>query len=93
MSDVESAERCGVMMNGEWVLSEVGSSEMVIRAESVSYLEPIELMQLGSNARIMHVGLFGMIQLCLELIMSQFSNRSTLYTLRPFLGGEPCLTI
>ena len=81
------------MMDGEWVLSEVGSSEMVIRAESASYLDSIELMQLGSNATISHVGLFGMIKLCLELIMSQFSHRSTLDTLRPFLGGESCLAI
>ena len=82
---MQSAER------EKW--SEVLSSEMVSSAESVSYLDSIELMQLGSNATIRHVGLFGMIQLCLELFMSQFSHHSTLYALRPFLGGELCLTI
>ena len=73
--------------------SEVLSSEMVGSAESVSYLDSIELMQLGSNATISHVGLFGMIKLCLELFMSQFSDHSTLNALRPFLGGEPCLAM
>ena len=83
-------------MNAEcresWGLGEV-TSEMAISAESVSYLDSVELMQLGSNATIMHVGLFGMIQLCLELVMSQFPHRSTLNVLRLLLGGEPCLAI
>ena len=69
------------------------TGEMVISAESVSYLDSVELMQLGSNATIRHVGLFGMLQLCLELFMSQFSHHSTLYALRPLLGGEPYLAI
>ena len=49
--------------------SEVLSSVMVISAESVSFLDSVELIQLGSDATISHVGLFRMIQLCLELFM------------------------
>ena len=66
---------------------------MVMSAESVSYHDSVDLMQLGSNATIRQVGLFGIIQLCLELNMSHFSHRSTLNALRAFLDGESCLAI
>ena len=87
------SSECRLQRDEEWVTSEGVSSEMVISAKSVSYLDSIELMKFGSNATIRHIGLFGMIQLCLELFMSQFSHRSTLNALRPFLCGEPCLAI
>ena len=84
---------CRLQRDEEWVTSEGVSSEIVISADSVSYLDSIQLMQFGSKATMRHVGLFGLIQVFLELIMSQFSHRSTLYTLRPFLGCESCLAI
>ena len=87
------SSECRLQRDEEWVTSEGVSSEMGISAKSVSYLYSIELMKFGSNATIRHVCLFGMIQLCLELIMSQFSDHSTLDTLRPLLCGEPCLAI
>ena len=73
--------------------SEVLSSEMAISAESVSYLDSEDLMQLRSDASIGHICVFGMIQLCPVLIMTEDGHHSTLYALRPFLGGEPCLAI
>ena len=55
------------------------TGEMVNSAESVSYLDSIELMELGSNATIWHIGLFGMIQLCLLRVMSQCSQSRPIY--------------
>ena len=86
-------EICSVMRDWEWAKSEVTPSEMFICLDFVSYLDSVDLMELGSNATIRDVGLFGLIQFCLALFMSQFSHRSTLVSLRLLLDGEPCLAM
>ena len=56
-------------------------------------LDSVKLMQHGSNASITHIGLFRMIELCLELFMTKLGHRRTLYSCCPLLFREPSLAM
>ena len=57
------------------------------------YLDSIDLMQLGKDATIGHIGLFRMILVYLVFLVMKLGHSPQLYPFCPVLGGEPCLAM